>query len=72
MISLINKSVIDKLQFCWISGNANLNFNMGIIAVLRLAPMTSWYFKKYIAVLQFNYPISYFAQIKMFFGGSFF
>ena len=41
MISLINKSVIDKLQFCWISGNANLNFNMGIIAVLRLAPMTS-------------------------------
>ena len=34
MISFINKSVNDKLQFCWISGNANLNFNVGIIAVL--------------------------------------
>ena len=41
MISFINKSVIKKLQFCWISGNANLNFNLDIIAVLRLAPMTS-------------------------------
>ena len=41
MISFTNKSVIEKLQFCWISGNANLNLNLDIIAVLRLAPMTS-------------------------------
>ena len=41
MISFTNKSVIEKLQFCWISGNANLNINLDIIAVLRLAPMTS-------------------------------
>ena len=41
MISFTNKSVIEKLQFCWISGNANMNFNMNIIVVLRLAPMTS-------------------------------
>jgi hypothetical protein len=41
MISFTNKSVIEKLQFCWISGNTNLNFNVDIIAVLRLAPMTS-------------------------------
>jgi hypothetical protein len=41
MISSTNKSVIEKLQFSWISGNTNLNFNVDIIAVLRLAPMTS-------------------------------
>jgi hypothetical protein len=41
MISSTNKSVIEKLQFSWISGNTNLNFNLDIIAVLRLAPMTS-------------------------------
>ena len=39
MISLTNKSVIEKLQFCWISGNANMNFNVDITIVL--APMTS-------------------------------
>jgi hypothetical protein len=36
-----DKSVIEKLQFCWNSGNANLNFNLDIVAVLRLVPMTS-------------------------------
>ena len=41
MISFTNKSVIEKLQFCCISGNTNLNLNLDIIAVLRLAPMTS-------------------------------
>jgi len=41
IISFTNKSVIEKLQFCWNSGNANLNFNFDVIAVLRLAPMTS-------------------------------
>ena len=41
MISFTNKLVIEKLQFCWISGNANLNFNLDIVAVQRLAPMTS-------------------------------
>ena len=41
MISFTDKSVIQKLQFCWNSGNANLNFNLDIVAVLRLAPMTS-------------------------------
>ena len=41
MISFTDKSVIEKLQFCWNSGNANLNFNLDIVAVLRLAPMTS-------------------------------
>ena len=41
MISFTDKSVIDQLQFCWNSGSANLNFNLDIIAVLRLAPMTS-------------------------------
>ena len=41
MISFTDKSVIEKLQFCWNSGNANLNFNLDIVAVLRLPPMTS-------------------------------
>ena len=41
MISFTDKSVIEKLQFCWNSSNANLNFNLDIVAVLRLAPMTS-------------------------------
>jgi hypothetical protein len=41
MISFTDKSVIEKLQFCRNSGNANLNFNLDIIAVLRLGPMTS-------------------------------
>ena len=41
MIAFTNKLVIEKLQFCWISGNANLNFNLDIVAVQRLAPMTS-------------------------------
>jgi hypothetical protein len=39
MTSFTNKSVIEKLLFCWISGNANLNVNLDTIAVLRLAPM---------------------------------
>ena len=41
MISFTDKSVIEKLQFCRNSGNANLNFNLDITAVLRLGPMTS-------------------------------
>jgi hypothetical protein len=41
MISFTDKSVIEKLLFCWISGNANLNFNLDSVAVLWLAPMTS-------------------------------
>ena len=41
MIPFTDNSVIEKLQFCWNSGNVNLNFNLDIVAVLRLAPMTS-------------------------------
>jgi hypothetical protein len=41
MISFTDKSVIEKLQFCWNSGNANLNFKLDTVAALRLAPMTS-------------------------------
>jgi hypothetical protein len=42
MISFTDKSVIENLPFCWNSINANLNFNLDIVAVLRLAPMTSF------------------------------
>jgi hypothetical protein len=41
MIPFTDNSVIEKLQFCWNSGNVNLNFNLDIVAVLRQAPMTS-------------------------------
>ena len=41
MITITDKSVIEKQQFCWNSGNANLNLNLDIVAVLWLAPMTS-------------------------------
>ena len=42
MISFTDKSVIENLPFCWNSINANLNFNLDIVAVLKLAPMTSF------------------------------
>ena len=41
MISFTDKSVIEKLQFCWNSGNANFIFKLDTVAALRLVPTTS-------------------------------
>ena len=37
----VSNTALLATQFCWISGNANWNVNLDIIAVLRLASMTS-------------------------------
>jgi hypothetical protein len=61
MISFTDNIVIEKLQFCWNSGNANLNFNLDIIAVVRLAPMTSLQPAYHIKLLSFRIVMGFIA-----------